>query len=195
MNVYQGARDIRIAASGGTGTYDLYVKLGEAPTTTSYTCRSTGAGAKSCVIASAPNGGKVYVLLKGSYSGVSLVGSFTYPSDITKIERLAIPDAGEATSTLSVSQSPSGDKIKYFASVSVNIDHTFIGDLKVDLISPTGKVQTVHNRTGGSTDNLRLVDVPVNMLGEPTNGNWKLRMSDGKLQDTGALTRWELKYH
>ncbi|MFE1558403.1 S8 family serine peptidase, partial [Streptomyces sp. NPDC058734] len=38
--------------------------------------------------------------------------------------------------------------------VGVNIAHTYIGDLKVDLIAPDGTVYTVHNRAGGSTDNI-----------------------------------------
>ncbi|MDX2299376.1 MAG: proprotein convertase P-domain-containing protein, partial [Xanthomonadaceae bacterium] len=38
--------------------------------------------------------------------------------------------------------------------VSVNIVHTYIGDLKVDLVAPDGTLYNIHNRTGTSTDNI-----------------------------------------
>ncbi|MBL8261571.1 MAG: trypsin-like serine protease, partial [Xanthomonadaceae bacterium] len=38
--------------------------------------------------------------------------------------------------------------------VAVNIVHTYIGDLKVDLIAPDGSVYVLHNRSGGGTDNI-----------------------------------------
>ena len=38
--------------------------------------------------------------------------------------------------------------------VAVNIVHTYKGDLKVDLVAPDGSVYVLHNRTGGSADNI-----------------------------------------
>src|SRR5262249_6415200 len=39
-------------------------------------------------------------------------------------------------------------------SVNVNITHTFIGDLEVSLIGPDGTTALLHNRSGGSADNI-----------------------------------------
>src|SRR3546814_10690512 len=39
-------------------------------------------------------------------------------------------------------------------SVSVYIKHTYIGDLKVDLLAPDGSAYGLHNRTGGSANNI-----------------------------------------
>src|SRR6185295_10101470 len=65
---------------------------------------------------------------------------------------LAIPDnnATGITSTLPVS----GDGTVSTLSLSLNITHTFRGDLKVTLISPTGTQFVVANQTGGSADNI-----------------------------------------
>ncbi|HCT75010.1 MAG TPA: peptidase S8, partial [Micromonosporaceae bacterium] len=40
------------------------------------------------------------------------------------------------------------------SSVAVAIVHTYIGDLIVSLVAPDGSVYTLHNRTGGSADNI-----------------------------------------
>ncbi|WP_051809073.1 S8 family peptidase [Streptomyces sp. NRRL S-378] len=67
--------------------------------------------------------------------------------------------------------------------VGVNVVHTYIGDLKVDLIAPDGSVYTVHNRSGGSTDNINQV-YTVNASSEVANGTWKLRVNDNAGGDT-----------
>ena len=40
------------------------------------------------------------------------------------------------------------------AQIDVNIVHTYIGDLVVDLIAPDGTAYILHNRAGGSADNI-----------------------------------------
>ncbi|MEU7603057.1 S8 family serine peptidase [Streptomyces sp. NPDC040724] len=77
--------------------------------------------------------------------------------------------------------------------VGVNIVHTYIGDLKVDLIAPDGSVYTVHNRAGGSTDNINQV-FTVNASSEVANGTWKLRVNDNAGGDTGKIDSWNLAF-
>ncbi len=77
--------------------------------------------------------------------------------------------------------------------VGVNIVHTYIGDLKVDLIAPDGSVYTVHNRTGGSADNINQV-YTVNASSEAANGTWKLRVNDNAGGDTGKIDSWNLTF-
>ncbi|MFD9724904.1 S8 family serine peptidase [Streptomyces sp. NPDC059072] len=77
--------------------------------------------------------------------------------------------------------------------VGVNIVHTYIGDLKVDLIAPDGSVYTVHNRAGGSTDNINQV-YTVNASSEVANGTWKLRVNDNAGGDTGKIDSWNLTF-
>jgi serine protease len=77
FTVPAGATNISVSISGGTGDADLYVKLGSAPTLTSYTCRPYITGNnETCTLSGA---GTYYIKLNGytAYSGVSLVGKYT----------------------------------------------------------------------------------------------------------------------
>ncbi|MFD9405946.1 S8 family serine peptidase [Streptomyces sp. NPDC059989] len=77
--------------------------------------------------------------------------------------------------------------------VGVNIVHTYIGDLKVDLVAPDGTVYNVHNRTGSGTDNINTV-YTVNASSEVANGTWKLRVNDNAGGDTGYINSWNLTF-
>ena len=85
--------------------------------------------------------------------------------------------------------------------LSVDITHTFRGDLRVSLESPNGTSVAVHRRTGGREDHLqrtyRPAETPelrdlVNSNVE-INGVWKLHVSDHARIDTGKLNHWKLK--
>ncbi|MFE8018505.1 S8 family serine peptidase [Streptomyces antibioticus] len=77
--------------------------------------------------------------------------------------------------------------------VGVNIVHTYIGDLKVDLIAPDGTVYTLHNRSGGSTDNISQI-YTVNASSESADGTWKLRVNDNARGDTGRIDSWNVTF-
>ncbi|WP_435865943.1 S8 family serine peptidase [Streptomyces wedmorensis] len=77
--------------------------------------------------------------------------------------------------------------------VGVDIKHTYIGDLKVDLVAPDGTVYTLHNRTGSGTDNIAQT-YTVNASAEVANGVWKLRVNDNASQDTGKIDAWNLTF-
>ena len=88
--------------------------------------------------------------------------------------------------------------------VAVNISHTYIGDLIVEVMSPAGTVVRLHNNTGTSTDNIITTydddgagTIPASALaaldGERTAGQWRLRVSDTANTDTGTLNGWSLR--
>ena len=79
------------------------------------------------------------------------------------------------------------------ASVAVAIVHTYIGDLKVDLVAPDGSVYVLHNRAGGSADNINQT-YTVNLSSEPLNGSWKLRVNDNYANDTGYINSWSVTF-
>lgn len=95
IDVPNGATNLVIATSGGTGDLDLYTKFGTPPTTTAYDCRPyANNNTESCSVA-APTAGRYHVLLQGysAYSGASLRASFSVPATTTV--DLTAPAGGE----------------------------------------------------------------------------------------------------
>ncbi|HND56222.1 MAG TPA: proprotein convertase P-domain-containing protein, partial [Pirellulaceae bacterium] len=111
---------------------------------------------------------------------------------------LAIPDnnATGVTSTATYTQTGTVADVK----VSVNITHTFKGDLTVSLIAPDNTTVILHNKTGGSTDNVITeypdLTAPAQALsaftGKSIAGGWKLKVVDSAAADTGTLVSWTL---
>jgi subtilisin-like proprotein convertase family protein len=131
------------------------------------------------------------------------VADFNAPAETTgpsvQVEatpNLAIPDIQPAgvTSVLNV---PQAGRITRLA-VSVDIAHTYIGDLQVSLTSPAGTLVMLHNRAGASADNLVKTytseDTPAlaALAGAQAQGDWTLRIADLARVDTGTLRRWSL---
>jgi extracellular elastinolytic metalloproteinase len=82
--------------------------------------------------------------------------------------------------------------------VEVDITHTFVGDLRVALVAPSGREAVLHDRTGGGRDTLIETfasgDLPAlaGLAGEEIAGRWVLRVSDQAGRDVGKLNRWAL---
>lgn len=74
-----GATNLVIAASGGTGDADLYVKFGSAPTLSSYDCRPYQYGNDESCTAASPQVGTYYVMLNAyqAFSGVTIKATWT----------------------------------------------------------------------------------------------------------------------
>ena len=79
--------------------------------------------------------------------------------------------------------------------VDVNIVHPYIGDLIVDLLAPDGSVYVLHNRTGGSADNIVQTYTVSGASSEQKNGSWRLRARDRAAQDVGYINSWTLKFN
>jgi subtilisin family serine protease len=77
------------------------------------------------------------------------------------------------------------------ATVEVHIVHTYIGDLVVDLVAPDGTAYNLHNRAGGSTDNINQT-YSRDLSSEVANGTWNLRVRDAASVDTGRIDTWTL---
>ncbi len=74
-----GASNLVVRTSGGSGDPDLYVRLGSAPTTGTYDCRSIAVGpTEQCTFAT-PSAGTYHVLISGfaAFSGLSLTATWT----------------------------------------------------------------------------------------------------------------------
>lgn len=104
---------------------------------------------------------------------------------------LAIPDANPTGITASLDVTGGGTLQQ--AQVSLQISHTYRGDLVVLLVSPSGTRLTLSNRSGGNADDLVLNGVGLGALeGEPASGRWQLVVRDLAGQDVGRLERWSL---
>lgn len=83
--------------------------------------------------------------------------------------------------------------------VTVDIKHTYIGDLIVNLVAPDGKRITLHNRDGGGTNDLQSVFDQNNtveldqLVGVEIQGVWSLEVSDNARIDQGTLRQWALE--
>jgi subtilisin-like proprotein convertase family protein len=82
--------------------------------------------------------------------------------------------------------------------VDVDITHTYQGDLVVSLTSPVGTEVVLHNRSGGSADNI-VGTYPTTLtpaedlgafIGEDMIGDWTLTVSDNAGGDQGTLNSW-----
>jgi subtilisin-like proprotein convertase family protein len=124
----------------------------------------------------------------------------TFNGYYTLTANTAIPDnnATGITSTINVPATGTIVSLR----VRVDINHTYQGDLEVALIGPDNTTVLLHNRTGGTTDNIKTVyadlTAPAQALsaftGKAINGAWKLRVKDLAAADTGTLNFWEIDF-
>jgi subtilisin-like proprotein convertase family protein len=106
-----------------------------------------------------------------------------------------IPDnnATGITRTLNIA-APTGFTAEH-VEVTVNISHTWRGDLEMFLTSPQGTVSPIattrSSDSGDGFDNWTFMTVAN--LGEDPNGTWSLKIADRYNADTGTLNSWSLK--
>lgn len=79
--------------------------------------------------------------------------------------------------------------------VSVDIAHTYRGDLTVDLLKNGTLVKTLAAKTGGSADNIvESYTLGADLLGASVDGTWSLKVVDGDAQDTGTVNSVTLDF-
>ncbi|MFF3212443.1 M28 family metallopeptidase [Streptomyces sp. NPDC002886] len=104
-----------------------------------------------------------------------------------------IPDSPAAAVNSPITVSGVTGNAPATTKVDVNIVHPYIGDLVVDLVAPDGTLYNLHNRTGGSADNI-IKSVTVNASSEVANGVWNLRVKDAAAQDVGYINSWKITF-
>lgn len=108
---------------------------------------------------------------------------------------LAIPDypGGWVSATMDVEKSGRLEDI----SVDIDISHTWIGDLTVELVAPDRSSVKLHDRSGGGARDIKktftLDDAGMRALeGKEVNGRWRIRILDSQGRDVGTLNKWKL---
>jgi len=197
LDVPASASNLSFVTSGGSGDADLHVKFGEPVSANNYDYRPYENGNAETVSIPTPQAGTYYVMLRGyrAFSGVSLVANFdeSGPSEtFTNDNNVSIPDNNSAGGVSNISVTRSGDAGT--VSVDVNIQHTWRGDLTVQLVAPSGVSKTIWTSSSNdSADNI--VDtISVNMSGEESSGTWGLKVVDSARQDTGYINSWSITF-
>lgn len=110
---------------------------------------------------------------------------------------IAIPDNAAAGIERTLAVQAAG-RLKDLT-VSVDVTHTYVGDLIITLVAPSGTAVPLHNRGGGSADNVikdyTLAGTPAlqALRGQNIQGAWKLKVADREALDIGKLNRWSLR--
>ncbi|MGW6294358.1 M4 family metallopeptidase [Streptomyces sp. NPDC055058] len=169
--------------------------------TTKFTSTTNYAAARTGTLAAAGElygtDSAEYKAVQDAWAGVN-VGSRPGDGgggDGTSFENTAdvsIPDNGAAVTSPITVTGRSGNAPSNLR-VTVDIVHTWSGDLVVDLVAPDGTVYNLRNRTGGSADDIKET-YTVNASSEAANGTWKLRVQDRARYDTGYVNGWKLTF-
>lgn len=102
---------------------------------------------------------------------------------------VAIQDNATVTSEIEVSGV--GDAPSTIA-VELDITHTWVGDLTIEVSAPDGTSHVLHNRSGGSADNVvGSFDIPGS---GSADGTWTLSVTDSAYLDQGTINSWALQF-
>ncbi|WP_425478000.1 PKD domain-containing protein [Lysobacter capsici] len=145
------------------------------------------AGTYTVTLTVTDNGGATHTKTASVTVNASGVQTYTNGSDVN------IPDNNATGVSSNIVVSGRSGNAPSNASISVNIVHPYKGDLIVDLIAPDGSVYNLHNRTGGSADNVS-GSFSKNLSSEALNGTWKLRAADRASADVGKIDTWSITF-
>lgn len=114
----------------------------------------------------------------------------TEPAWLAAIDHEA--SASYVASTLEIADEPRARKKFTAAKVTIDLEHTYKGDLRIDLYPPNGEGISVFDGSGGGDNDVRGV-FPLELPpGTPTIGTWRLVVSDHAAADAGTLSSWSL---
>lgn len=124
-------------------------------------------------------------------SGADVIGGELSPA-------LAIPDNDNSgvTSTMTFEADGKLEDVE----VKVTISHTYIGDLQLELLSPSGNIAILQSPSGLGDDNMdrsfTFETTPglAVFVGEDVTGDWLLKVRDLARLDSGTLEYWALKF-
>jgi len=212
--VDQSNFDVSYTVNGGASVTETVAGPLVAGTTTSYTFGT---------LADLSTPDQAYVIVaRTSLSGDSNAGNDSFERTVVNLTCDAAtndtdmpigPNQGDVTeSVITITD----DFIVTQPQVTINLNHTFMGDLSIELEGPDGTVVSLSNQNGGSGDNMLDTtftdnagqtiaggtppyggtytpeEVLSNFDGISSLGDWTLRITDNANQDGGNLLDWSL---
>ncbi|PKW10167.1 griselysin. Metallo peptidase. MEROPS family M04 [Streptomyces sp. 1222.5] len=125
----------------------------------------------------------------GSRSGGGGGGGTSYENTTP----VSIPDNGPAV-TSNITVSGRTGNAPNNLQVSVDISHTWRGDLVIDLVGPSGTSYRLKSFSGSDSADDVNQTFTVNAAAESANGTWKLKVQDQATYDTGTINSWKLTF-
>ncbi|MFJ3807784.1 M4 family metallopeptidase [Streptomyces sp. NPDC090073] len=125
----------------------------------------------------------------GSRSGGGGGGGTSYENTTP----VSIPDNGPAV-TSNITVSGRTGNAPNNLQVSVDITHTWRGDLVIDLVGPSGTSYRLKSFSGSDSADDVNQTFTVNAAAESANGTWKLKVQDQATYDTGTINSWKLTF-
>jgi subtilisin-like proprotein convertase family protein len=132
---------------------------------------------------------------------------------------VSIPDNSAVGASSSITVTTLTGEYVYAITVTLNITHTYVGDLLMQLVDRDGITTTINNRADTSGDNfvnthlslsgsawiaaIIAADAPFTdstylpdnnwPIGQLANGTWKLHIVDNEVGDTGQIGAWQIE--
>ncbi|WP_283137665.1 M14 family zinc carboxypeptidase [Rhizohabitans arisaemae] len=103
-----------------------------------------------------------------------------------------IPDQGTVDSAITVSGVPGNAPAAM--QIFVDIHHTWIGDLQIDLVAGDGSVYRLKDTNSSDSSDVLHATYTVNASSEVANGTWKLRVKDVSVNDSGYIDAWNISF-
>lgn len=137
--------------------------------------------------------GKVQQLIKASVAPDTGSGGGAMTKDFTATPSAAIPD--NDPTGVSVDVPVSGLSAAKGLAVSVDITHTYSGDLVLTLFKDGSQVKVLRQNQGGSTANINeTYTLAPGELPADANGTWTLKVVDTAAVDTGTVNKVTLSF-
>ncbi|MCJ8271129.1 MAG: PKD domain-containing protein, partial [Psychrosphaera sp.] len=198
IDVEANALPLSVILDGNNGDADLYVSFGEEPTTSNYDEKSASSNSDESITVSSPQAGRYYVLVHGYDASTDLSLTATYsvdaPATGPRYENTTAQVIGTTadlvvTSDVDVDRTGASNGIE----VAVDISHTYIGDLELNLIAPDGSKHQLRARSGGSANDI-VESYSLNLGAVESVGLWTLEVTDHASRDGGQLNSWSLQF-
>ncbi|MFT5422127.1 MAG: endonuclease I/subtilisin-like proprotein convertase family protein [Candidatus Endobugula sp.] len=127
--------------------------------------------------------------LNTTSQSLSVQGTSSEPSFFENTTAMSIPDRSTITSSINVVRSGGAGTVD----VSVNITHSYRGDINLVLIAPNQSRYTLKNKDrGDKADNI--IETYTAAVSGNAQGNWTLEVSDNYKKDTGNLNSWSIQF-